>query len=341
MEIKVIVSALNWDNWVKTNCDHTPFAESYEWGEILVSEGKIVERLAVLDNNTVLAQVLVVSNPLFFGLKYAFSPHGPIFSRQVTENKELTNQINNCLVEYLKKKDFLFWRVEPRVLNLADGFNIQKTIDINPRATLVLDLEKSEDDLLKNMASKTRYNINLAQKKNLKIDSAKNFSVFIDLMKKTATRDGFKLHFESHYKKVFASDLVSQISILKDDKVVATAVFIRFGDTFTYLYGASDYEFRNLMAPQLIQWLGIKKGKELGLKWYDFFGIAPGQEIADESNPEQKKFVYDENHQYGGVTRFKLGFGGDYFEEPGTYDLIIFPFRYKVYQILRKIRRAI
>lgn len=341
MEIKAINNQNDWDNWLKLNCNHNPFSQSWDWGNILLSEGKNVERLAIFEGEQILSQTLVMSNKLFFGLKYAFSPHGPVVSQSIINNKELAKQVNNCWFDYFKKKGFLFWRVEPRQLFFTPCALLFKSIDINPRATLVLDLTQSEDDLLKNMMSKTRYNINLAQKKNLEINTDKNFSVFIDLMKKTAMRDGFKLHFENHYKQVFNSDLVSQISLLKNGKVAATAVFTQFGDTFTYLYGASDYEFRNLMAPHLIQWLGIKKGKELGFKWYDFFGIAPGQEVVEDNNSTQKKFVYDEKHQYGGVTRFKLGFGGKYFEEPGTFDLIIFPKKYKVYQILRKLRRLV
>jgi lipid II:glycine glycyltransferase (peptidoglycan interpeptide bridge formation enzyme) len=111
-------------------------------------------------------------------------------------------------------------------------------------------------------------------------------------------------------------------------------VFIGFGNTFTYLYGASDYEFRNLMAPYLLQWEGMEIGNDFGSTWYDFFGVAPRIN-------EGQEYVYDLKHQYAGVTRFKLGFGGVAHQDPGTYDVVVRPFKYVIYQFVRKLRRLL
>jgi lipid II:glycine glycyltransferase (peptidoglycan interpeptide bridge formation enzyme) len=85
----------------------------------------------------------------------------------------------------------------------------------------------------------------------------------------------------------------------------------------------------------LLQWEGIRLGKKLGYTHYDFFGIAPA------CKGERGEYVYDEKHQYAGVTRFKLGFGGEVVEHPGTFDLILQPMKYKVYQLFRTLRRLV
>ena len=98
-------------------------------------------------------------------------------------------------------------------------------------------------------------------------------------------------------------------------------------------------------------------GQRFGYANYDFFGVAPrvsSQFTANSSQPtvlssqftansqqteSEKEYEYDPKHQYAGVTRFKQGFGGEYHEDPGTFDLIISPKKYRVYGWLRSIRR--
>ncbi len=373
MEISRINSSAVWDGWFEKNFPMTPFTQSWKWGEILIAEGKTVERLAIMEGEEVLAQAQVVYNNLFFGWRYAFCPKGPIvknFQFPISNFQSNSNdQIYKFFLDYLKSKGIIFLRVEPFSPISNIQYPISKVVDINPRATMVLDLNKTEEELLAGMHEKTRYNIHLAERKELEIiptasrDPAvagKDIKLFLRLMRATGKRDKFKLHSEEHYRQILFSEMSYQLSAVVKDVVVATAVFIGFGDTFTYLYGASNYEYRQLMAPHLLQWEGIKLGKKLGYKYYDFFGIAPcvsqKSKVKSQKGDEQihpmrrvggcessgtKEYSYDPRHQYAGVTRFKLGFGGATYEDPGTFDLIISPGKYKIYQILRKIRRLI
>ena len=258
-----------------------------------------------------------------FGWRYAFCPQGPAFEKSQisipsTRDK---SQILELFGEYFKEKNCIFFRIEP-----TEKLTAKKTIDINPRATLILDLSKPEEELLAGMHQKTRYNINLAAKKNLEIKNNKDVKIFWKLMEQTGKRDEFKLHPQEHYQNILSADGSYQLTAYNQNGPVASVVLIGFGQTFTYLYGASNYEHRQLMAPYLLQWEAIKLGKKLGYKNYDFFGIAPN---------------YDPRHQYAGVTRFKQGFGGQYVETPGTHDLILDKNKYKLYRLLRFVRRLI
>jgi len=337
MDIKLANNKEQWDSWLIANCKYSRFPQSWEWGEILRSEGKRVERLQVVDSETVIAQAQVTYHRMpLRGPWYAFCPRGPV----LVMNQELgiRNQgaaMYDCLYDYLKKQNCVFFRTESSTLIHNSKFLILKSLDINPRATVMLDLGKTDEVLLKNMHPKTRYNIRVAQKRQLGVRNNKNFNVFWDLIQKTGTRDGFRLHNETHYRAIFESPLSSQLTVYQGDQPLAAALFIGFGNKFTYLFGASDHRYRQLMAPHLIQWEGIQLGKRLGYTCYDFFGVAP--------NTAQYGGGYDyhANHQYAGVTRFKLGFGGKVVEDPGTYDLIISSPRYRIYQFLRTVRRFI
>ena len=329
MEIKLISEKNQWNDWLKMTLKFSPFTQSWEWGDILIAEEKKVERLAVVEGDLVLAQAQVVYTNIPFGWKYAFCPKGPVVSGKTQIKKEGVYEV---LFAYLKKIDCIFLRTEPADKIINSKFKVHRSIDINPPATLILDLSKSEDDILKNMHQKTRYNFNLAQKKEIRVEEKKDFVVLWSLMNETGKRDSFRLHAKDHYEKILASSLTRQWVAYANDKPIACCVFIGFGNTFTYLYGASSYESRSLMAPHLLQWEGIKMGKRLGYKWYDFFGVAPKINDGDE-------YFCDPKHQYAGVTRFKLGFGGEPYQTTGTWDIVIDNTKYKLYNILRRLRR--
>jgi len=301
---------------------NAPFTHAWQWGEILIAEGKVIERLAIEDNGKIIAIASVIYTPLIAGLKYAFCPKGPVGN--------LNKENLKVFLNYLKNKKMAFWRIESA--EKIEDVSMIKSLDINPPHTMILDLQKSEEDILATMHNKTRYNINLSLKKNLAVKNEKNLPVFWELMKKTSERDGFRLHEAAHYKAILESDFSIQLTVYSHDKAIATMVLVGFGDTFTYLFGASDHEYRSLMAPYLLQWSAMKLAKERGYKFYDFFGVAPNISNSDE-------YEYDNTHQYGGVSRFKGGFGARYVEAPGTYDVVINNFRYQLYIYLRKLRR--
>ena len=246
MEIKLIPDKNQWND--RLVASGGPFTQSWGGGDVLIAEGKKVERLAVVEGEQVLAQAQIIYSRIIFGWQYAFCPKGPIESSKL---KVESYKVYENLIQYLKNKNCIFFRIEPELISNIQYpiSNIKKVIDINPSATLILDLKKSEKELLASMYQKTRYNIHLAEKKDLKINQEKNLEVFWSLMNQTGARDKFKLHAKSHYEQVLNSNLISQLTVYFNNTTVATAVFVRFGNTLTYLYGASDYEYRHLMAP--------------------------------------------------------------------------------------------
>ena len=101
------------------------------------------------------------------------------------------------------------------------------------------------------------------------------------------------------------------------NKIIAANLICFFGQTATYLHGASDYNFRQIMASHLLQWQAICQVKSQGLKYYDFYGI------------DEKKWP--------GVTRFNKGFTGQEITYPGAFDLVFQPGWYKIYNLARRV----
>jgi len=85
---------------------------------------------------------------------------------------------------------------------------------------------------------------------------------------------------------------------------------IAYGDTVTYLYGASSSQERQRMAPYALQWGAIQAAKQEGYAYYDLWGCNPTL----RSNSYFKK-------SWEGISRFKQGWGGELVELMGTWDL--------------------
>lgn len=330
-----------------------------------MATGQDVKRLQVVDEGVVVAQAQIVIKKLPLGNFYALAAKGPAVAYRVS--RIAYPSIIQELTEHLKQKHCIFFRTEPSLSIRDTRYAIREVKDINPPATLVLDVTPTEEELLKNMHEKTRYNIRLSEKKGLRVTIEKNFDIFWDLLKKTGERDDFVLHSKKSYETIMSSEMVQQIIVWSEKTPVATAGLVGFNGTMYYLYGASDHTYRQLMGPHLMQWEAIKLAKKLGYKYYDFFGIAPStmrhseesrpvgmtwesHESAGAENsgiatvaalPRNDVYNYDPTHRYAGVTRFKLGFGGMVHEEPGTYDLVLSWWGYGVYRVVRNIRRLI
>jgi len=309
------------------------FLESWYWGELAQSEKVEIFRIGVRSETNILAVATIMKHALTAGYSYWYAPRGPIFSSALSENER--SETEGFLYAEIKKIEAraLFFRIEPKnpPARKTDGaseagFKIKKTLDLQPRETLILDLLSDEEELLKNMHQKTRYNINLALKKGVLIreGGAADFDEFWRLMSLTGERDAFRFHAADHYRNLLSASADNPIKLYFASfggKDIAAGLFCFWGDKVTYMHGASDNDFRNVMAPYLLQWSVIKQAQAEGYKYYDFYGISA--------------------RKWPGVTRFKLGFGGRVETYPGTYDVIFRPRLYGCYGLIRKIRRLI
>lgn len=197
--------------------------------------------------------------------------------------------------------------------------------------TAIIDLSLSQEEILSQMKPKGRYNIWLAEKKSVTVfeaeNSKENREIFYNLMLETTSRDGFsgnsKEYYENFLKIIPGATLIfTQL----DHQILSAGIFVFDREVSIYYYGASTSkkEYRNLMAPYLMQWYAIKKAKEIGSRYYDFLGIAtPG----DEKSP------------LAGVTDFKLKFTPHQKWVSEWYLKVVSPIWYTIFQALKNLKR--
>ncbi|MFH1252986.1 MAG: peptidoglycan bridge formation glycyltransferase FemA/FemB family protein [Candidatus Uhrbacteria bacterium] len=312
--------ALDKQRWNDFIIKHGPrsgaFLYAWEWSEMALGH-----RYEFWENDELIGLASVGYVFLPFGQSYLSCIYGPITFRQ---EKILE------MLELLNSTEAIFARFEPA--EEIKNRRVKKTRSITPPTTLITSLELKIEDLLSQMHHKTRYNIFLAERKGVKVRflTAADLTAVWPLFTETAERDSFRLHSKKHYEDLLnfkSEDLkIFLVGAYFENQLLAANIMVDFNGVRTYLHGASSSKKRNLMGPYLLHWELMKEAKEKGLKFYDWWGIA---KTDDPKDP------------WAGITRFKKGFGGEVVSYPGTFDYVLNPFKYFVYNALRKIVRKI
>jgi len=342
MELKLI-NQQELDNFVSSQ-EHSQFLQSYSWSEFQKSLNRETWHYGVFlakgqsasgGSSELVAVASFISMAVGFYKSYLYCPRGPIISKNLNNNEkngalELILSKARDITIQTKKTEEIFFRFEINEhLPILKSTKTKITKSVQPANTLILNLEPATEELINSFHPKTRYNIKLAEKHNVKIEKLDSirFKECWPLFLATGERDEFGLHPKNYYQKMLELKEI-ELWVARNDKndIIAANLMSFYGDTTTYLHGSSAYEHRQIMAPHLLQWTLIKEAKSRGFKYYDFHGVAPENEL---------------NHPWAGVTRFKKSFGGETINYPGTYDFIYQSGSYKIYQILRKINRIL
>lgn len=311
-----MISNLTKDQWDKKVIElNGSILQSWQWGEFQKSYGLKITRLS---SDDYLAQV--IETPLLAGKKYLYVPKGPLgnASRAVEELKRLAREDSSIA----------FSRIEP-----AAEMDLPRAVkETQPTNNWLVDLEQDETQILTSMKPKTRYNINLAQRKGVVVrqGSDKDLLDVYKLFLETAGRNNFRLHPQQYYLKMYEHLSPENLKVLVAEykgQPLATMFLTLFGTTATYAHGGSSQTMKETMAPYLLHFEAMKLAKSLGYKFYDFGGIAP-----EGAGPD---------HAWSGITRFKKSFGGFEVKYPGSFEVIHSPLWYNVYKQGRSLRNLL
>nr|MBI5455434.1 peptidoglycan bridge formation glycyltransferase FemA/FemB family protein [Candidatus Levybacteria bacterium] len=275
-------------------------------------------------------------------------PHTKYTIGYLPKNSFPTKQMLDELKKVITGKNCIFIQIEPNIETSEKLISEIKKLGLIPSArplftqySFILDLTKTEEELLKDMHPKTRYNIRLAEKKAVKIsedNSDKAFNEYLKLTKETTERQKFYAHNQNYHKLMWETlkpttkdqrlktDILSA-HLLKAEyngEILVAWILFVLGDTLYYPYGASSSKHREVMASNLMMWEAIKFGKKLGLKKFDMWGAL--DKIPDTKDP------------WYGFHKFKEGYGAKHVEFIGSCDFIINKNLYEIYKVLNKIR---
>lgn len=291
--------------------------------------GKNVVYYLITENKKPIGCGLAVALKLPRGYYYYYSPYGPLTQDWPVDT---TKAIENFFRGFNDKK-LLFVRLDgdnfPRTQLKTATEATAATAALQPRTEWLLDISKSNEELLAGMHKKARYHIKLSERGGASFRVETNLDDklerFYELMKTTAARDNFHILPKSDYAAAFKAcgenAFLGYAEI--NGKPVAGAFCVSYDNVTHYVYGCSSNEFRQLGIGYYLHWNLILHAKDKGQKIYNFGGISGGVKGA----------------QLAGVTQFKQKFGGFAQTHGLPVDIPLNLLGYKLFSLYKHLRR--
>ncbi|MEW6031640.1 MAG: peptidoglycan bridge formation glycyltransferase FemA/FemB family protein [Bacillota bacterium] len=326
--------------------------QTVAWGELKARTGWIPVRFVVEEVGSgrlrgavsvLLRRIPVPGRKLFL----AYAPRGPVVDY---EDEEALRALVDEVRRNLRARGAVALKIDPDipaartdVVRRLEGLGFRR-VDrglgfegVQPRFVFRLPLDRTPDELMAAFQPKTRYNIRLAVRRGVTVRPGRDLAdlrTFYRILLETARRDRFLVRAERYYRDMWELLVERGLARLflaehEGETLAGTIAFI-LGDKAWYVYGASSNTRREVMPNYLLQWTMILWAKENGCRMYDFRGVSGN---LDPSDP-----LY-------GLYRFKKGFGAEFTEFIGEFDLVLRPAWYLLYTYgepaYRRLRAAL
>lgn len=276
----------------------------------------------VNDDKEILGILLAVIQKEHSGLLGSFSARsiiwgGPLVKDDNPEILEFILEEYNKTVKrkaiYSQFRNLWSWSDHEKQVFAKRGFHYEPHLDI------LIDLNKSEDELLKEMHKGRRKNIRRAERIPLKFEEIKTdveFDQCIQLIQQTYKRVKLPCPDSSYFYD--AADSLKEITGLKAfalkyrDKIISTRFVLCYNKLIYDWYAGTDERFLDKYPNDYLPWKVIQWAKEKGYNTFDFGGAGKP------------------NEPYG-VRDYKMKFGGELVEF-GRFEKVYKPFLMKLGQ---------
>ena len=321
------------DEFISKQHPEMNFLQMSNWGKVHEVEGEKVKYLGLYDGEKIIGSAVVIRKDARRG-RYFEIPGGPVldWDGSIKPIRFFIDEIKKLAAT----EKCVFVRIRPNIDNTPAHLATAKKLGLVPAPmllhaenTIMLDMAKTDDELMTEMRRQTRYEVRRSAKLGIKVSyetTKQAFNDFYDLQLQTAERQGF---IPSSRNCVLAQhevygDMARIYTAELDGKKLCQGLVIFSEPEAIYHEAASTPDGRKFPGAYALQWQIIQDAKKLGMKRYNLFGIAP------PNSP---------NHRFAGVTTFKTGFGGEQIAYLPAQDIVVNKLRYKLVSAIEKARK--
>lgn len=335
MNIVDITDQKKWDKFVKSH-EEANFLQSWDFYEFHIARGKKVVRRAVMDDKTIVGVYAGVVETAKRG-RYLAVAGGPIID---WTDKKIVRMVFDDIREQGTNLGCVFVRVRPQLelstksLGLMRELGLKKApMYLSVEYAGVLDLRKSEEEILAGASQGFRRKLRKAYKNDIEITADtddKSIAEFCRLEKLHAERQKYVAFSGEFLKKQFeafrAGDEILIYTARKDGEILAQNFMIFYGPEASYHYGVSSELGTKYSAAPLLHMAAMKEARERGCIRYNLWGIV---------EPDEK------SHRFYGVSEFKRSFGCAELRYTPAHDMILKPLKYQKTKLVESARKKI
>lgn len=198
-------------------------------------------------------------NEKYYDIESAYGYGGPITNNY---DKVFLTNFENAFLKYCIENNIVaeFVRFHPLIKN-EDIFNKDINISHN-RTTIYLDLTKGIDRIWNDdIKSKNRNMIRKAQKNGLVVEISDDYEIFrkiyYETMNKVRASDYYYFN-EKYYKEIEKNNNYFLLNVKKDNTIIASAIFVKYGIYFHYHLAGSLKKYLEFAPNNLLIWEAIK-----------------------------------------------------------------------------------
>ncbi len=304
--------------------------QSYAWGEVRKRTHCEVVWVGMYDGNH-LKQT--------FQMTVHSVPHTPYKILYIPRSQMPSAEMLAFVNTFARGKKIIFASWEP-IDDPITPFSFFKNQIRNaaspmlPPWTQIINLKRTEAELLAACDSHARYNIRYAERKGVEIremNTEEGFEIFWEIYLATCARQKYQGHGKAHHRAIWEEMRKTSINHILvawyENTPIAAIELFAFGKKLYYPYGGSLDIHRNVKAMNLLIWHAMLLGQQLGLESLDLWGSMPP--------------IHDKNHPWAGFTEFKRSFGGEFVKIGANFDQVFLPVPYFFYRIAFCLRKLV
>lgn len=324
-----------WDGFV-SKLPEANFLQSWDFYEFHLSRGKEVVRRLVLDGKKIVGAYAGVVETARRGTYLAIAG-GPLIDFR---DKKVVGAVLDDIREMGVKHNCVFVRVRPQLPLSEKSLKLMQELGLK-RAPMylsveyagILDLTKTEAEILAGASQGFRRKLRKAEKLDLKVYASDDGAAILDfceLEEKHAERQRYVAFSSDFLTKQFEAFKKNHEVLIytakKDGEILAQNFMIFYGPEASYHYGVSSELGTKYSAAPLLHLKAMEEARKRGCVRYNLWGIVGTEE---------------KSHRFYGVSEFKRSFGCEELKYTPAHDLILKPGKYHLTKVVESVRKKI